>query len=393
VSSDATSGETESAGDFVQRAQLLAELGRYDEAAAELGFAIALEPDNAEARVVLARVHLAADRPTEALTAADAAATAAPTQASALVAKALALADLRRFGEAAQVADQLLTRWPADDVYAQRSAAAILGEARNGQPALDAAWRAVQLAPEEAEGHLVLGLVAARLELFGLAERAYREALRIDPALAEADQDVGIMRLERRRYARALARLAESAAAEPLPSPAPEPPSKPEPEPVREPEPAPEPELVPEPTPEPEPDRTPAPEPEPAQPAGGDPTRRAIVWSAGYTAVAAVLTGYLAAGNGLLARFFAVVAGVTGLVLAWRFTAAVPGLVEAVLPDLLRKTRLLAVSLCGALVAPTLLLVYAVVGTGWPLLLALAVAGLALLGALSGRRQWPRPRP
>jgi tetratricopeptide (TPR) repeat protein len=409
VSSDATSGETESADDFVQRAQLLAELGRYEEAGAELGFAIALEPQNVQAHVVLARVHLAADRAADALTAADAAVAVGPGATSPLVARALALADLRRFGEAAQVADQLITRWPAD-AYAQRSAAAILGESRNGQLALDAAWRAVQLAPAEAEGHLVLGLVAARLELFGLAEQAYREALRLDPGLTEAGEDVGIIRLERRRYSQALARLAELAAAEPLPEPPPE--STAEPTPEKTPDPAPEPaaEPTPEPVAESVPEPTVEPAPEPARaygsngtpsanphqpPSGavetGDPIRRAVAWSAGCTIVAAVLTGFLGAGNGVFARLFAVVAGVAGLMLGWRFTAAVPGLADAVLPGLLRSARPLALALGSVLVAPTLLLMYAVVGAPWPLVLAVIVAGLALIAVLRGRPGRPRP--
>ncbi|HEX2773440.1 MAG TPA: tetratricopeptide repeat protein [Micromonosporaceae bacterium] len=396
MSSDATSGETESADDFVQRAQLLAELGRYDEAGAEVGFAIALEPDNAQALVVLARVHLAADRATEALAAADTAVAAAPDATSPLVARALALTDLRRFGEAAQVADQLLARWPADP-YAQRSAAAILGEVRNGQQALDAAWRAVQLAPEEAEGHLVLALVAARLELFGLAEQAYREALRLDPAVAEAGEDVGIIRLERRRYSAALARLAELAAADPLPDSF----SEPLPDSMSEPLPEKAPEPAREPTAEPAPPGSGSPgkpaSQHPRRPPAealetGDPVRRAVVWSAGYTMIAVVLTGFLAAGNGLLARLFAAVAGVAGLLLGWRVTAGAPGLVEAVLPGRLRTARFLALSLGAALVAPTLLLVYAVAGTAWPLVLALAVAGLALIALLRRRPGGPLPR-
>jgi tetratricopeptide (TPR) repeat protein len=416
VSSDAASGQTESADDFVQRAQLLAELGRYDEAGTELGFAIALEPHNPQALVVLARVRLVAGRAAEALTAADSAVAAAPDAAAPLVTRALALADLRRFGEAAQVADQLLAQWPSD-AYAQRSAAAILGESRNGQQALDAAWRAVQLAPEDAEGHLVLGLVAARLELFGLAERAYREALRLDPALADPGDDVGIIRLERRRYSRALARLAEVAAVDPLPEPGPEPPRDAAPEAPPEGPSEPPWDAAPKAPPEglTESTMASAPEaaPEPARgsagretslpaeehPAAsgtaepGDPIRRTVVWSAGYTIIATILTGYLATGNGLLARLFAVVAAVAGLLLGWRFTAAVPGLVEVVLPGLLRSARPLAGALGAALVAPTLLLVYAVAGSAWPLVLALVVPGVALIAVVRrrpGTRRTPR---
>lgn len=343
MSSGPASGETESPDDFIQRAQLLAELGRYDEAAAELGFALALEPANHHALVVLARVHLAADRPAEALAAAEAAVAVAPDAAFPLVVRALALVDLRRFDEAARVADELLARWSADS-YAQRSAAAILGEARNGQRALDAAWRAVQVAPHEAEAHLVLGLIAARLELFDLAERAYREALRLDPALAEADEDVGIIRLERRRYSRALAQVAALAAVEPVHEPSP---------------------------------RT-----------VGDHVRRVVLWGSGYAITAAVLTAGLAAGNAALSRMFAVVAGIGGVLLVWRFAAAAPALLRVVLPGLVRSDPILAWSVGGALAAPLLILLYALLGSPWPLVAALA---LTAVGPLAVGRRRPLP--
>lgn len=101
MSSDATSDRSAFDG-YVQRAQLLAELGRYDEAAAEVSYAVALDPANAGALTMLSRVHLAADRPREALTAADAAVAAAPESVPALVARALALTDLEEYAESAR---------------------------------------------------------------------------------------------------------------------------------------------------------------------------------------------------------------------------------------------------------------------------------------------------
>ena len=174
---------------YLQRAELLAELGRYDEAAAELSFALALDPGATDPTLMLARVHLSGGRPAEALAAAEAAAVGAPEPAPPLVLRGLALVDLRRFAEAAQVADQLLAVGPAD-AYAQRSGAAILAESHNGQPALNAAWRSVELDPRGAPNHLVLSLVTARLGLFDLAERAYREALRLDPDYGAARRNL-----------------------------------------------------------------------------------------------------------------------------------------------------------------------------------------------------------
>jgi hypothetical protein len=63
-------GETD--GGYLQRAELLADLGRCDDVVDELRSALALDPRDAVAPSLLASVHLAADRPAEALDAADA---------------------------------------------------------------------------------------------------------------------------------------------------------------------------------------------------------------------------------------------------------------------------------------------------------------------------------
>ena len=200
---------------YRQRALLLADLGRYDEAAGEVAAGLAVAPTDPDLLTTLARLHLGADQPVEALTAADRAAVAAPDAIGPLVIRAMALADTRRFTEGAEVARTILRRWPGD-AYAQRTGAALLSETRNGQDALNAAWDAVRIAPSDAEAHLVLAVVSARLRLFDLAQRAYAETLDLDPALAEAQLDVGVVHLERRRWAKALEAVADAAA---LPGP------------------------------------------------------------------------------------------------------------------------------------------------------------------------------
>jgi tetratricopeptide (TPR) repeat protein len=326
---------------YLRRAELLADLGRYDDAAAELGFAIALEPENAVALSMLAAVHLAAERPEEALSAADRAVAAAPSELHPKVQRGMALVDLRRFKEAAAVADEVLAQGP-EDAYAQRSAAAILGEARNGQVALNAAWRAVQLAPEQAEAHLVLGVVAARMQLYDLAERAYREALRLDPELAEARHNVGVVRLEQRRYAEALEHLAEAAAVRPARS-------------------------------------------EQAVRTIGGGIQQLVLYGAGYTMVAAVVVACFAAGNGPSSRVLAVLFALTGAGVVWWHARQVPGSLTPVLRDLLRTDRLLAFAVYTALAGPGLILLYAVVGTPWPLALAIVAGAVAELAVLRRR--------
>ncbi|HEX5598694.1 MAG TPA: tetratricopeptide repeat protein [Micromonosporaceae bacterium] len=338
MSNDAASDQYSSAEGYIQRAELLADLGRYDEAATEVGYAVALDPADAWALTVLARVHLAAERPAEALAAADAAVAAAPNRVDSLVIRGLALADLRRFRESAQIADQLLALAP-DDAYAQRSAAAILAESRNGQQALNAAWRGVELAPEEPQAHLVLGLVSARLELFDLAERAYREALRLNPELAAARHDMGVIRLEQKRYAEALADLAEAAAMQPGRTDG-----------VR---------------------------------TMGNALVRLVMFGAGYTLVAAVIVAFLATGNGAMSRIWAAFMALAGFLTVWVLAGKVPGSVRAILPGLLRSDRALALSVYAVVGAPFLLLVYTLVGSPWPLVLAIAATMVAEFAAFS----------
>jgi Flp pilus assembly protein TadD len=208
--------------EYRQRALLLADLGRYDEAAGEVAAGLLAAPADAALLATLARLHLAAEQPAEALVAADRAVAAAPDTVNPLVVRAMALTDSRRFADAANVAGDILRRWP-EDPYAQRTGAALLSESRNGQEALNAAWLAVKSAPQEAEAHLVLAVVSARLRLFDLAQRAYAEALDLDLAIGDAQTDVGVVRLERRRWAQALEGLADEAALDTPPTVTPPP--------------------------------------------------------------------------------------------------------------------------------------------------------------------------
>ncbi|SCF26188.1 TPR repeat-containing protein [Micromonospora marina] len=326
--SDAAPDQSAADG-YLQRAHLLAELGRYDEGIGELTALLAAEPGHVPALTMLARMHLAADRPAEALAAADTAGIVVP----ALVTRGFALLDLERWKEAAATADEILTRAPGD-AYAQRSAAAILSASRNGQAALDAAWRAVELSPDEPEAHLVLGLVAVRLQLFDLAERAYREALRLDPELGEAGQDVGVARLERRRYAETLEHLTAMA-------------------------------------------DLPVARPDPARTVDAG-IRRLLLSVAGLSLVASVLVGALAPASPGASRLFAVLAVVAVAVLLRRPATWWPGLREAM-------SRGLVVPVYAAAAAVVLLLGYALVGGPWPLVGAITASVVAGFTAFARR--------
>jgi hypothetical protein len=111
-------------------------------------------------------------------------AVAAAPAPSTLVVRPLALADTAGMPMPRRHAAELIRRWP-DDPYAQRTGAAP-AQARHAtaRERYNAAWNAVRLAPNEAEGPPVLAVVAARLRLFDLAQRAYGEALDLDADIA-----------------------------------------------------------------------------------------------------------------------------------------------------------------------------------------------------------------
>ncbi len=489
---------------YLQRATLLGELGRYDEAASELGFALALDPAAVEALIMLARVQLAAGRPTEALAAAESAVAAAPGQVPPLVARALALGDLERYAEAARTADEILALAP-QDAYAQRSAAAILAGSRNGQLALNTAWHAVELAPDEPQGHLVLGLVAANMRMFDLAERAYREALRLDPRLAEVGDDVGVLRLEQRRWNTTLAQLADAAVgnlppADPSGRPGTATPTGPDHDPRRSglpgdgtsPPSGPRDDAAwpsgppdsaswpsgpgddlsrpsgprdgasgpgddvarpsgpgdgaswpsggrdaaswpgeagddtsrPGGTPDAAsgpgddvsrsgaaggaayPGLTPdwprhGPAGSPPGALGGGPVdagqftgpvthravpaalRQLVVWGAGWSVVAAVVVACTAATGPGFSRLIAVLAAIGGGIVVWRQASRLPGLTRTVMPVLRRTDRTLALAVYAACAGPALILLYALFGSPWPLVLAIGAGTVAQLAIIT----------
>ncbi|GAB7041647.1 MULTISPECIES: tetratricopeptide repeat protein [Catenuloplanes] len=345
--------DSTSANEHVQRAALLADLEAYPDAIVELEAALAVEPGDPWTLAMLARVYLATDRPADALVSADQAVRAAPGQVAPLVVRGIALVELQRFAEGAEVAEQILRLGP-QEAYAQRTGAALLSETRNGQVALDTAWHAVTLAPTEPESHLVLALVAARLHQFDLAERAYREAIRLNPDLEQAGADSGLLRLEQRRYARALAGLAAEASKE---------------EPVA---------------------FDPRARETATQTLGrttDEALHRALLIAGGGALIVAVLVAFSASVDGALSRFAAVSLTVLGAIAMVIYLAQIPRMVRERFPQLLRTERPLLIALVCTAAMPLLFLVYAMIGTPWPLVLAIASGAVAeLIVFLRSRR-------
>ncbi|NUQ90546.1 MAG: hypothetical protein HOQ43_19055 [Glycomyces artemisiae] len=188
--------------EHLQSAELLYELGQVPDARAEADAALRLDPLSPDANAMAAACALADNDPDEALVYAGAALAQIPGHRRAMITRGYALADAGRKDEAMQAAASLLdldrTSWLHHVHYAL-----ITRRAGAAQPALDAAWNAVNIAPDQPRTHRVLAAIAEDLGMDDLAKRSRRAAAELDPGLAVED-NVHVMPPEARRVRRRL---------------------------------------------------------------------------------------------------------------------------------------------------------------------------------------------
>jgi Flp pilus assembly protein TadD len=193
----------------------LVDAGRAEDATAMLVTFLAGHPDDVTALGLLSLAHLRARRWDDALQAADAAIGITPDHLPAWQRRSIALIELDRADEAAVSAAEYLRLgpdlWPAHYTMAR-----VLYPVRGRrQEALRHAEYAVELAPNEADPHNLVGVVQRSLENPTAAERAYRAALAIDPTNALARSNLALLHLGHTGTAAAMAGLREAAANDP----------------------------------------------------------------------------------------------------------------------------------------------------------------------------------
>ncbi|MFF8290733.1 tetratricopeptide repeat protein [Streptomyces sp. NPDC016309] len=192
----------------LDRAEALYDLERYEQAAALAAQHLAQHPDDAPALALLARCRRHLGDRGEALRLADEALRADPELPSAWFLRA----DLLAHGPAGG------PQWAAAEDAARRGLALVpwhwsgyhvLGTilSRSGHPArrreaYALALRSVELGPEEDATHFLLGLTAYQLKDYRTAERAYENALRLNPESSEAHNNLSLLHLRRRWYRR-----------------------------------------------------------------------------------------------------------------------------------------------------------------------------------------------
>ncbi|WP_051393647.1 hypothetical protein [Glycomyces arizonensis] len=189
--------------EHLKSAELMYDLNRVREARDEVDAALRLDPLDPDANAMAGVIALAESDPDEALVFAGAALAHEPRHRRAMIVRGYALADADRRDEALQAAASLLdldrTSWIHHVHYAL-----ITRRAGAGQPALDAAWNAVNLAPDQPRTHLTLAAVAESLALTDLAQRSRQAAADLEPDATGIGADTEEYRLppEARRQAR-----------------------------------------------------------------------------------------------------------------------------------------------------------------------------------------------
>ena len=194
--------EQDTRGELI-RASTLLDLGRPGEARARLGAVLAAEPGNAFALRLLARCHHADGEMDRAIETARAAVAADPTSEHGhrILANAYNSAGDRRAAtaEAREALRLAPEEWRCHWLLAECL--------RHSDPhaALPPAQRARELAPNEADVHVLYGVVVKQLGRGEEARAAYLHALSINPNLATAHNNIAVLDRANGRWARALA--------------------------------------------------------------------------------------------------------------------------------------------------------------------------------------------
>jgi tetratricopeptide (TPR) repeat protein len=207
------------------RVELLCDLERWADALPLVSRLLATDPDNEVSWCLLAQCHLGLDRYEPALSAAERAAALAPDSEWPCRLISFAATHLGRHEQAVSAAKAAVRLEPQAWQTHARLAAALArrdagqqhrglrrrprrasGTARN--EAAEAAQRALELAPDEAQVQLIYGSVAANQGRRTEAERAYRAALVLDPQSSGAHHLLAALRLNRQSGPAGLARVA-----------------------------------------------------------------------------------------------------------------------------------------------------------------------------------------
>lgn len=185
----------------LEEAAALCELGRAAEAIARLRALLADDPHDLEALGLLGQAQLADHDPDGACLTAAAAIRLAPERDLPHRQASIAASRRGRHRDAIAHAEEAVRLAPDEPAVFTVLARALLRSKTDLPRARRAAVRAIVLAPDEAEPHLVFGMVAAAEREHAAAAAAFQRALHLDPGNATVRNELA--RLDLRRAAAA----------------------------------------------------------------------------------------------------------------------------------------------------------------------------------------------
>jgi Flp pilus assembly protein TadD len=198
----------------LMRAEHLLDIHRPQEALRVLAPLLAQDPEGSYGLCLASRAELDLNKPGRAHKLASRAAAADPHAEHPLRLLALSLKQMRRSVHACEAAQAAVANapnlWLTHYVLAYVSA----GVPGMSSIAWEAARRAVELAPYEADAHAVMGQVALEEGDKAAAEKALLKALRLNPDLAMARNDLGRLQLLRKDHFGAASHFAHAAASD-----------------------------------------------------------------------------------------------------------------------------------------------------------------------------------
>jgi tetratricopeptide (TPR) repeat protein len=202
--------------DTIGRARTLIDLGRHEQAKEELAKALADDPASVEAWCLMAQCEQKAGDAPAMRYAASQALASNPDSEWAHRLQALALHKLKRHEEAIASAREAARLAPLQwQQYVVLVTTLIPLLDKHYMEATEAADRAVELAPLQAETHLTRGVLNGAKGNLPEAERNYREALRLDPENAAARNNLATIELRGNNLEAATAGFAAALAENP----------------------------------------------------------------------------------------------------------------------------------------------------------------------------------
>lgn len=177
--------------DLTERAEHLIEIERHGEAVSMLAKALALEPDSSYANGLMAQAHLGINRLEEALKYSERTIELEPDDEWGHRIRSIILTEMGNHREALKSAEESARLDPDEPATLSTLANALLS-VKKPKKAKEVGEKLVEAAPDWEGAHFTMGNIQMATGDNFLAEKSFREALRINPNSSNARNNLGV---------------------------------------------------------------------------------------------------------------------------------------------------------------------------------------------------------